>query len=188
MSETNNNSLVKFGLIGLGIILLLVFTANFISFSNKEINLRNTFDQKIKERTAFYDKMYKVVAQKSQIAVKNDESFRKNINIVMEGRKDAPQVFMKWITETNPNANYSEVSALFKDLSRSIEAQREGFFAEEKVLMDVERQHRNHLQLFPNSFYNIFLGRELLKYNPVQSTFTEQIMKTGKEELQKLDL
>lgn len=186
--QEQNNQLVKFGLIGLAVILLMVFIGSFISFSNKEINLRNTFDQKIKERTAFYDKMYKIVAQKSQIAVKNDESFRQNINIIMEGRKDAPQVFMKWITETNPNVNYNEVSEMYKDLSRSVEAQREGFFSEEKVLMDVERQHRNHLQLFPNSFYNFFIGRQLLQYKPIQSSLTEQIMKTGKEELQKLDL
>lgn len=188
MVSLNNNQLVKIGLLGLLAILIFVFIGNFISFSNTEINLRNTFDQKIKERTAFYDKMHKVITQKSQIVVKNDESFRQNINIIMEGRKDAPQVFMKWITETNPNANYNEVSEMYKDLSRSTEAQREGFFSQEKVLMDIERQHRNQLQLFPNSFYNLFMGRQLLKYNPIQSSLTETIMKTGKEEPQKLDL
>lgn len=184
----NNQLLIKLGLIGLGIIFIVVFFSNFVLFSNTEIDLRNTFDQKIDERTSFYDKMYKVIAQKSQIAVKNDESFRQNINIIMEGRKDAPQVFMKWITESNPNVNYSEVSVLYQDLSRSVEAQREGFFNEEKVIQDVVKQHKNHIQKFPNSFYNIFMGRQPLVYKPITSTRTDEVMKTGKDDNVSLEL
>jgi hypothetical protein len=184
----DNQFLIKLGLIGLGIIFIVVFFSNFVSFSNTEIDLRNTFDQKIEERTSFYDKMYKVIAQKTQIAVKNDESFRQNINIIMEGRKDAPQVFMKWITEANPNANYSEVSVLYQDLSRSVEAQREGFFNEEKVIQDVVKQHKNHIQKFPNSFYNIFMGRQALVYKPITSTRTDEVMKTGKDDNVSLEL
>jgi hypothetical protein len=187
-TQFNSQSLVKLGLIGLGVILFFVFVGNFISFSNTEIDLRNTFEQKIDERTSFYDKMYKVISQKSQIAVKNDESFRKNINIIMEGRKDAPQVFMKWITETNPNANYSEVSVLYQDLSRAVEAQREGFLNQEKVLQDVVRQHKNLIQKFPGSFYNMFYGRTKLEYTPIKSSLTEEVMRTGKDDNVKLDL
>ncbi len=181
-NKFSNSTLIKFGLIGLGVIMLFVFIGNFVSFSNNEIDLRNTFEQKIDERTSFYDKMYKVISQKSQIAVKNDESFRKNINIIMEGRKDSEGVFMKWITESNPNANYSEVSVLYKDLSRAVEAQREGFFNEEKVLQDVVRQHKNLIQKFPNSFYNIVYGRTKLEYTPIKSSLTEEVMKTGKDD------
>jgi hypothetical protein len=187
-NKFDNQFLIKLGLIGLGIIFIVVFFSNFVSFSNTEIDLRNTFDQKIEERTSFYDKMYKVIAQKTQIAVKNDESFRQNINIIMEGRKDAPQVFMKWITESNPNSNYSEVSALYKDLSRSVEAQREGFFNEEKVIQDVVKQHKNHIQKFPNSFYNVFMGRQALVYKPITSTRTDEVMRTGKDDNISLEL
>lgn len=187
-NNSSNQLFIKLGLIGLGVIFIIVLFSNFVSFSNTEIDLRNTFDQKIEERTSFYDKMYKVISQKSQIAVKNDESFRQNINIIMEGRKDAPQVFMKWITETNPNANYNEVSELYKDLSRSVEAQREGFFNQEKVIQDVVRQHKNHIQKFPNSFYNVFMGRQALIYKPITSSITDEVMKTGKDDNVKLDL
>lgn len=187
-NKFNNQFLIKLGLIGLGVIFIVVFFSNFVSFSNTEIDLRNTFDQKIEERTSFYDKMYKVIAQKTQIAVKNDESFRQNINIIMEGRKDAPQVFMKWITESNPNSNYSEVSALYKDLSRSVEAQREGFFNEEKVIQDVVKQHKNHIQKFPNSFYNVFMGRQALVYKLITSTRTDEVMRTGKDDNISLEL
>lgn len=194
MNNTENQSrftpsfFVKLAFIGAIVIMIIAAFATFVSFSNSEIDLRTAFEQKIDERTAFYDKMYKVISQQTQIAVKNDESFRQNINIIMEGRKDAEGVFMKWIQETNPNANYSEVSVLYKDLSRSVEAQREGFFNEEKVLQDIVRQHKNHIQKFPNSFYNMFMGRQPLEYKPIQSSLTEEVMRTGKDDNVKLDL
>jgi hypothetical protein len=186
--EFNNAKLIKFGFIGLGVILLLVFVGNFVHFSNSEIDLRNTFEQKMDERTSFYDKMYKVISQKTQIAVKNDESFRQNVNIIMEGRKDSEQVFFKWITESNPNANYEAVAAIYQDLSRAVEAQREGFFVQEKILQDVVRQHKNLIQKFPNSFYNFFFGRQPLEYVPISSDYTREVMRTGLENDFKLDL
>lgn len=194
MSNTQNQSrftpsfLVKLAFIGAIIILVIAVFGTFVSFSNNEIELRTAFEQKIDERTAFYDKMYKVITQQTQIAVKNDESFRQNINLIMEGRKDAQGLFMKWIQETNPNANYNEVSELYKNLSRSVEAQREGFFTQEKVLQDIVRQHKNHIQKFPNSFYNMFMGRQPLEYKPIQSSLTEEVMRTGKDDNVKLDL
>jgi hypothetical protein len=183
-----NKSIFKFGLIGLAIIAILIFVSSIASFSNQEIELRNTFEQKVEQRTAFYDKMYKIISQKGQVAVKNDSSFRKNVEIIMAGRQDSEQVMFKWITESNPNANYEQVSILYQDLSRAIEAQREGFFLEEKTLQDIVRQHSNLLQKFPTSFYNLFLGRKKLKYTPVKSTLTEEVMKTGIDDHVKLEL
>lgn len=171
----------------IGVVLLGIITfANFISFSNEEITLRNNFEQKYQERTAFYDKMWKTLSQKSQIALKNDSSFRQNVNIIMAGRKDAPQVFMKWITESNPNVNYHEVSILYQDLSRAVEAQREGFFVEEKYMQDIVMQHTNLIQKFPGSLYNWFYRRQKLIYKPITSTITDEVMKTGKDDNIKL--
>lgn len=184
----NNSEIIKWSIAALVILILVIFISAFISFFNQEISLRNTFEQKTDERTAFYDKMSKVFNQKSQIAVKNDKSFRENINIIMAGRKDADQVLFKWIQETNPNANYGEVAALYKDLSRAIEAQREGFFMQEKMLQDIVRQHKDLLLTFPGSFYNLFFNKQMLEYKVIQSSLTEEIIKTGKDNNTKLDL
>ncbi len=166
------------GIVIFGIIAL----SNFISFSNEEITLRSSFEQKYSERTAFYDKMWKTLSQKSQISLKNDSSFRKNVDIIMQGRKDSPGLFMKWVTETNPNANYSEVSVLYQDLSRAVEAQREGFFIEEKYMQDIVMQHSNLIKRFPGSFYNWIYGRQALIYKPITSTITDEVIKSGKDD------
>lgn len=178
----NKKFIIKIA-IGLAAFLLIVITfGNFISFSNDEITLRNSFKQKYDERTAFYDGMYKTLSGKSQVALKNDSSFRQNIDIIMSARKDAPQLFMKWVTESNPNANYSEVADLYKDLSRAIESKRDGFFVEEKMMQDIVMQHNNLIGKFPGSFYNIFMGRKSLEYKPITSTLTDNVMKTGKDD------
>ena len=184
----NKSSIFKVVIIGILLLSLVPLVGGFISFSNDEIDLKNSFTQKIDERTAFYDKMYKVISQKSQIAVKNDQSFKENVNTIMAGRKDAEQVVFKWITESNPNANYETVSKIYQDLSRVVESERQGFFEQEKMIQDIVRQHSNLIEKFPGSFYNIFLGRDTLKYTPVKSSITEEVMQKGKDDNVKLDL
>lgn len=174
-------SLKMLAIIAIIAIPVLSLTGCFISQSNKEVRLRNQFSQKTNERTVFYDKMWKIISQKGQIAVKNDSSFRQNVNIIMEGRKDAPNLFMKWVTETNPNTNYSEVSTLYKDLSRAIESEREGFFDQEKVLQDIKLQHDNLLGTFPSSVIMGLLGRQPLEYKPITSDRTDQVIQSGKD-------
>jgi hypothetical protein len=163
------------------IILIIAIFGSLVSWNNTEIDLRNRFNQKKDERTAFYDKMWKTLAQKSQIAVKNDSSFARNIDAIMAGRKDAPDLFMKWVQESNPNANYNEVSELYKDLSRSVEAQRDGFFMQEKMMQGIVLEHSNHLQKFPGSFLNMFFGRSMLEYKPITSDRTEGVIQSGKD-------
>ena len=166
----------------------LIFVTQLISFSNNEIELRNLFKQKTDERTAFYDKMWKTISQKTKIAVKNDESFKQNINLIMAGRQDSENVIFKWIKEVNPNANFGEVSGLYKDLSRTIEGEREGFFNQEKVMQDVVMQHNNLIQKFPGSFYNMFFNRMTLEYKPITSDRTDEVIKTGKDNNVDLEL
>ena len=168
----------------IAIVLVIGFVGfiTVISTNNREIDLRNSFKAKMDERTAFYDKMWKTISQKSQIALKNDSSFAKNVNAIMQNRKDAPQLFMKWVTESNPNANYGEVSKLYADLSRTVEAERNGFFEQEKMLQDIKREHDNYIMKFPSGFIlGLFGNREQLVYKPITSDRTGEVIKTGKD-------
>lgn len=164
--------------------LLLVFSFLIlpcISASNKEVKLRNQFNQKKDERTSFHDKMRKILKGKAEVAVRNDSSFRKNIEVIMNNRKDGEQILMKWITESNPNANFSEVSVIYQDVSRAIEAERNGFFVQEKMIQDIKLQHDNLLDEFPGFILFAILGREHLDYTPIASDYTNEVMKTGRD-------
>jgi len=173
--------IVTLSVVGLIAIFSMVTIGSFLSFSNGEIDLENRFKQKMDERTAFYDKMWKTISQKSQIALKNDSSFSKNVNAIMEGRKDAGDLFMKWVQESNPNSNYNEVALLYMDLSRTVEGQRDVFFMEEKMIQNIVMEHNNLIDKFPGSLWNSFLGRKHLEYKPITSARTDEVIRTGKD-------
>jgi hypothetical protein len=174
--------IVKYASIALGVFMFIWIIGGLISTSNQEVDLRNRFKQKMDERTAFYDKMWKTISQKSQVAIKNDSSFAKNVDVIMAGRKDAPQVFMKWVQESNPNANYESVAALYGDLSRAIEGQRNDFFMEEKMIQGIVLEHDNIMTKFPSGFIlTSFMGRTKLVYKPITSDRTDEVIKTGKD-------
>lgn len=175
------NSIVKLSVIGILLILVLSLVGGIIGFSNTEVELRNRFRQKTDERTAFYDKMWKTISQTAQVAIKNDSSFARNVDAIMAGRKDAPNLFMKWVTESNPNANFDQVSKLYENLTRIIESERDGFFIQEKVMQGIVLEHSNLIGKFPGSLYNVFLSRKPLEYKPITSDRTDDVMKTGKD-------
>jgi hypothetical protein len=182
-----NKTLIVLGsLFGAIFLIGATLAFNYIGFSNTEIDLKNRFTQKMDERTAFYDKMWKTLSQKSEIALKNDSSFARNVDAIMAGRKDAGDVFMKWVQETNPNANFEAVSSLYADLSRAVEGQRDGFFMQEKMLQSIVLEHSNHLQKFPGSFWNMIANRQPIEYKPITSTRTDDVMKSGKDDNVKL--
>ena len=175
-------SIIKYAILGMVVLVLIGLIGSVISTSNQEVELKNRFKQKMDERTAFYDKMWKTLSQKSQIAVKNDSSFARNVNAIMAGRKDAGQLFMKWVQESNPNANYQEVSALYADLSRSVEGQRDGFFMQEKMIQGIVLEHDNIMTRFPSGFIlSNFMGRTRLTYKPITSDRTDNVIETGKD-------
>jgi type II secretory pathway component PulJ len=173
--------IIKYSIIALFAFVFVGIFSSVISTSNEEVDLRNRFKQKMDERTAFYDKMWKTISQKSQIAIKNDSSFTNNINIIMAGRKDAQGIFMKWVQESNPNANYEAVSSLYADLSRAVEGQRDGFFMEEKMIQGIVLEHDNIMSKFPSGFILSMFGRSKLVYKPITSDRTDGVIQSGKD-------
>ncbi len=165
-------------LIGLPVIFLI---STYASFNNREVKLRTTFVMQMKNRTALFDKMWKVISQKAQIAKAYDSSFMRIVQAAMDPRKDGAGIMMKWVQESNPTLQSGTVQELYKDLSRTIESERNGFFEREETLASIQQQHSQFLQSFPNNFYNIFAGRKELEYNPISSDRTDDVMKTGKD-------
>ena len=178
----DTKKIISYAILGIVGLFLFGIVMSVISTSNQEVDLRNRFKQKMDERTAFYDKMWKTISQKSQIAVKNDSSFVRNVNIIMSNRKDAEGLVMKWVQESNPNANFDQVSALYADLSRTIEGERDGFFMQEKMIMDIVLAHDNIMTKFPSGFIlSSFMGRSRLVYKPITSDKTDGVIQSGKD-------
>jgi len=160
-------------LVTLGIICAIVG----ISASNKEIKLRSKITAQKEVCEAYYDKMWKVVSQKAQVAEKYEETFKDIYPKLIDGRygDEKGGTLMKWIQESNPDFD----TKLYSDLNLSIQAERAGFVAEEEMLIDLNNQHRIIRQTFPSS---LFIGsRPDIEIIIVSSDDTKKVMTTGKE-------
>ena len=163
------------------VILAIVFISNVIGWGNDENSLRADFDEAFTNRTAFYDKMWKKVVDKDKVTAKADTSFQRMINTVMSNRKDGEGLMMKWITESNPGANHSKIVEMYESLARTIEAEREGFFVQEKVLAKIQKQHKLMITNWPGKFYNLFYDKEVIAFKPITSDRTDNVISTGKD-------
>lgn len=165
--------IIGISILTIGIIIALIG----VSANTKEVRLRSTITAQKEVCEAFYDKLWKVIAQKAQVADQYKEAFKEIYPALIEGRygNEKGGTLMKWVTENNPTFDVS----LYKDLMMSIEAERAGFFMEQKKLIDLNNQHRIVRQTFPSS---IFVGsRPDIEIVIVSSDKTKEVMKTGKE-------
>lgn len=163
--------------IGTAILLGLVVFLMKVSISNSEIGMRNTAEAQKQVVEAFFDKMWKVISQQAEISQDYKETFKEVYPKIMEGRygNENGGTLMKWITESNPTFDVS----LYKNLSASVEAERNGFFMEQKKLVDMIKMHKTYREVWPNS---MFIGsRKDIEYKIISSSDTKKVMETGEE-------
>ena len=131
--------------------LMIVFWA--VGLSNSEIKLKNRGNAQQESCAAYFDKVWKILQQQAQVTDQYKDGFKEIYTGLMEGRYandgqgQGKETFMKWIQESNPTFS----PALYEKLMASIEGQREGFFIEQQKLIDIDREHKNMCQTFPNS-------------------------------------
>lgn len=158
-------------------ILSIIGLMIYVTASNKEISLRSQVDAQKQVCEAFFDKMWKIVNQKAQVADQYKQAFKEIYPALIEGRygNEKTGTLMKFIVESNPQFDVS----LYKDLMTSIEAERTGFFMEQKRLVDLANEHRITKKTWPAS---MFIGRRPdIEIKIVSSASTKKIMETGEE-------
>lgn len=157
--------------------LLIIIGSTWIFSSNKEIKLRNKIEAQQTVCKAYYDKLWKVISQKAQVADEYKNAFDTIYPKLIEGRygDEKGGTLLKFITESNPDFDIT----LYKEVSNSIEAERAGFFAEQQILIDLKNEHNNLRQTFPSK---IFVGsRPEIELNIISSDKTDAVYSEGKE-------
>lgn len=154
-------------------------TMMYFNVSNKEIDLRSQYVAQEKVNETIYDKVWKIIQQKAQIKSDYAKDFKNIYTDVMNaryGNESNGSPLFKWIQEQNPNFSID----LYKDLSQTIEAQRNEFARVQARLIDIKREHQNLRLKFPTSLF--VGGRPELELKIVTSSKTEQAFETGKED------
>ena len=160
----------------LGFLGISIFSM-WVSANNKEISLKNHIEAQQKVCESYYDKLWKVLKSKAQVADQYKDTFKEVYPALIEGRygDEKGGALMKLIVESNPTFDIS----LYKDLTSSIDAERSGFFMENKKLIDLDREHKVLRQTFPASW---FIGsRPDVKITLVTSEKTAETFRTGQE-------
>lgn len=162
----------------ISVVLFVVIAAIIgVSASNREIAVKSKITAQQKVCAGFLDKMWKIIQGKAEVADEYKGAFKDIYPALIEGRygNEKGGTLMKWITESNPSFDIS----LYKDLAQSIEAERTGFFMEQKLLIDLSNEHYILRHKFPNS---LFIGnRPDVKITLITSEKTEKIIETGQE-------
>lgn len=156
----------------------LVGFFTYTGYSNDEIRLKNSIAAQQSVLSSYYDRMWKIISQKAQVADKYKESFKDVYSDIMDGRyaNDGGGALMKWIQESNPNFDAS----IYKDLSASIESERAAFFQEQKKLIDLNQTHHTIRETFPGSLF--IGGRPDVQVHYITSSHTAAVDSTGKDD------
>lgn len=169
------------GLIVTGVILGVLFMfvgIPLMTYSNKEVSLRNDILASQKSNQVVYDRVWKVIQQQAGVSEKYATEFRSIYREIMEARNPAGQgQLLKFITEANPNFD----SSIFKTLMVTIEGNRKDFELAQRTLIDKKREHDTLLSRFPGSMYLAILGRSPVEIQLVTSERTDKAFSTGKD-------
>lgn len=167
-------------------ILGFIFIGMYVSYSNSEISKRNQIEAQQEVCKANFDKMFKVIAQTAQVSERfmqeARESFKEIYIPLMEGRysNDRGGALMSWVTESNPQFDLNATGDLYKQLQRVIEANRQEYFLEQKMLIDMHRDHKTYISQVPASF---FIGkRGPAEIQIITSTETENVYRLERDD------
>lgn len=166
------------------ITLLIIAVSTVISTLNNETAMRNGVVAQEKVRNANFDKMWKVIQEKTQITKASAETRKELVQSLVEGRE---ATMIKIIHESNPESAFSGED--FAALSNAVESQRESLFREEKFLISKYQTYSTYFDsVFPNFVLSV-LGRQKLD-SPLQilSDRTNQAAESGIDNDTKLDL
>ena len=168
-------------IIAVGVLALFLVSGAYIGWyaivtvPNEVVKLENRFKAQNQVVEEFYGKMFAILHQKAGVANEYKESFKEIYVPLIEGRySNDGGALMKWIQEHNPQFDAS----LFKDIMVSIEAERNGFFIEQKKMTDLVLQHDNLRTVKPKAW---FVNTEPLVYEPIQPAAAKKVIESREE-------
>jgi len=152
--------------------------SNEISYYNQSVNIEQTFNQQKNARLVVLDKITKIIQQKLQVSGIVDSSYYKNLKAITVMRTDGPAVMWKWLTENNPNQNYSEVSKLYQQVMDAISQHRQELAAVESELQETTKAYALLHKQWPSSWYLWYQSSEL-PYKAISTTHNLEVNNSG---------
>lgn len=181
---------MKYAFLGFFALVVLAVVGSFavgIGFNNTSVAHEAGIKAQYDQNRNNYDNFVKKVQEVAQVPEMYTEDLKKVYDGAISARygEDGSRAMLQFIKEHNPNFDGS----MYKEIQQVIEAGRDGFAADQKMLLDKKRVYEVHLSQFPNSMLAGFMGFpriDLAKYDIVTSARTEKAFETKQDEAIKL--
>ena len=180
MSKSIIALIIGAGIFGIIIIVAFIIFGMGVSFSNKEVMLKNTIVAKQTDNKNQMDAMWKTISQVAQVTEAQKNALLEIFTGYATARtgENKGGSLANWIHESVPNVDTST----FNNLQNIILSQRDGFKTRQTELLDLNREHDNLIGTFPNSMFASILGRVHIDVTIVTSTRTENAFKNGEDD------
>jgi len=158
-------------------LLVLIVVLLYFHYNNCEIALRKLALAQMGKIKSTFDKTWKVIKQKTQVADEYRKAFEEIYPKLISGRyHDTQNEVMKWINEDNPELK----EAVYLDLMNSIESLRSEFKNSQDRMLDIIREHETLCNTYPAKWF--IWGKEKIPYTLISSTYTDDVIDSGYED------
>lgn len=175
----NKGLIIALAILGVLAVLIIYVVGAGITFNNTAIMMENGIKAQYEQNKNNSDNYFKKLKETVQVPSMNVEDLAKLYDTAMTGRygKDGSKAIFNWIKEQNPTID----SSIYKKIQDIIEAGRNSFEADQKILIDKKREYDNYRQVFPNSVFAGILGFPKINLNDYGIVTSEETEKAFKE-------
>jgi beta-lactam-binding protein with PASTA domain len=173
----NKTLIAVVGLVGVLILGVIMVVGMYVTYSNKEVRLRNALVAKQTDNKNEMDNMWKQISQVTQVTDEQKKALVEIFSGYASARtgNNAGASLAKWVKEAVPNVDQTT----FRNLQNIIASKRDGFVMRQKELLDLKREHDNVIDTLPGSLF--VGGRGKINVVIVTSGRTEDAFQTGQD-------
>lgn len=152
-----------------------------IKYNNTEIGMREACVAQKDVVEIAHNEMRKTISQIAETAKLSLDKQNEMYTGIMEGRYSAGDgSLMKWIKESNPTMDMSVMNKLVN----TIDLQNQKFSESQKRMKSIMQEHNTYVKRAPQSWF--ISDTTPFEYTVISSTYTKEVMKTGKDDDTKL--
>ena len=152
---------------------MVILTAMYFYYNNKEIALRKESEAQRGKIETVRDRMFQILREQANVSTEYREAFDEIYPKIIEGRYKDGGEFMKWIQEANPTFD----SSLYRTLSNSIEVQRAAFTSTQNRMLDIINQRATLLEQMPSCWF--IRNKNIIEYTPITTSATKDVITSG---------
>lgn len=154
--------------------------ASYIQYANYGAATETALTAKLNDNRQLLGKHSTQIGEMAQVNTMYKDDLKEVYTAAIEGRygENGSGAVMQWIQEQNPNMD----SALYTRLSQKVEANRDEFANEQRVLLDQKRAYETSLKMVWSGFWLKIAGYPKINLDDIKvvsSTHSNKAFETG---------